>query len=208
MGGMSTRAAAWLAWSLCAFSLALTALGLLLLALNVSYPNTHIYGPWLDNTLTAISYAPVGALIASRHPANLVGWLLCLFGLVISISHFGAQYAIYALLAQPDSLPAGQAMDWIVSAVKDMPVLSLIFGLSIVGTLAWVVALIAAAITLRRAGASRGPLVLLILAGVFLMGGHPYPAGTLAFGCFFLATAWLELAPGRLTSASQPSRVS
>ena len=85
------------------------------MALNLSYPNTHIYGPWLDNTLTAISYAPVGALIASRHPANLVGWLLCLFGLVISISHFGAQYAIYALLAQPDSLPAGQAMAWIVS---------------------------------------------------------------------------------------------
>jgi hypothetical protein len=112
---MSTRAAAWLAWALCAFSLALTALGLVLLALNLSHPSTHIYNPWLDNTLTTISYAPVGALIASRHPANLVGWLLCLFGLVISISHFGAQYAIYALLAQPDSLPAGQAMAWIVS---------------------------------------------------------------------------------------------
>jgi hypothetical protein len=83
--------------------------------LNLSHPNTPIYGPWLDNTLTAISYAPVGTLIASRHPANPVGWLLCLFGLVISLSHFGAQYAIYALLAQPGSLPAGQAMAWIVS---------------------------------------------------------------------------------------------
>jgi hypothetical protein len=71
-----------------------------------------------------------------------------------------------------------------------------------------VVALIAAAIALRRAGAPLGPFILLILAGVFLMGGHPAPAGTLAFGCFFLATAWLELAPGRLTSASAPSRVS
>ena len=89
-----------------------------------------------------------------------------------------------------------------------MPVLSLIFGLSIVGTGAWVVALIAAAIALRRAGVSRGPFVLLILAGVFLMGGHPFPGGSLAFGSFFLATAWLELAPGRLMSASQPSRVS
>src|SRR5215204_4003929 len=58
------------------------------------------------------------------------------------------------------------------------------------------------------AGAPLGPFILLILAGVFLMGGHPSPAGTLAFGCFFLATAWLELAPGRLTSASGPSRVS
>jgi hypothetical protein len=92
--------------------------------------------------------------------------------------------------------------------VIDMPGLSLIFGLSIVGSGAWVVALIAAAIALRRAGAPLGPFILLILAGVFLMGGHPFPAGTLAFGSFFLAAVWLELGPGRLTSTSEPSRVS
>jgi hypothetical protein len=71
-----------------------------------------------------------------------------------------------------------------------------------------VVALVcAAARALRGAGASLGPFILLILAGVFLLGGHPYPAGTLAFGCFFVAAAWLEFAPGRLTtSASVPSR--
>ncbi len=92
--------------------------------------------------------------------------------------------------------------------MKDLPLFSLPFGLSVVGTLAWVVALIAAAMALRHAGASLGPFLLLIMAGVFLMGGHPYPAGTLAFGSFFLATAWLELAPGRLTSAGEPSRVS
>jgi uncharacterized membrane protein YhdT len=114
---MSQRAAARLAWSLWALSLALTALSLLLLDLNLSHPNTHIFGSWLDSTLSTLSYAPVGALIASRHPANPVGWLLCLYGLIISISHFGAQYATYALLAQPDSLPAGEAMAWIVSWV-------------------------------------------------------------------------------------------
>src|SRR5215203_6641741 len=112
---MRYRTAARLAWALCALSLALTALSLLLLILNLSHPNTHIYEPWLDNTLNGIIYAPVGALIASRHPANPVGWLLCLFGGVISISHFSAQYAIYALLAQPNSLPAGEAPVWIVS---------------------------------------------------------------------------------------------
>src|SRR5215204_2402055 len=115
--GMSLRTATRLAWGACVLSLTLTTLGLLLLILNLPYPKTHLYEPWLDNTLTAISYAPVGALIASRHPENLVGWLLCLYGLVISISHFGAQYATYALLAQPDSLPAGEAMAWIVSWV-------------------------------------------------------------------------------------------
>jgi di/tricarboxylate transporter len=92
-GMMSRRTAARLAWMLCALSLALTALSLLHLVLSLSHLNTYIYIPWLDNTLTAISYAPVGALIASRHPANPVGWLLCLFGLAISLSYFGAEYA-------------------------------------------------------------------------------------------------------------------
>jgi hypothetical protein len=115
VGGISHRTAARLAWGSCAMSLTLTALNLLLLILNFSYPHTHLYEPWLDNTLTSISYAPVGALIASRHPANPVGWLLCLFGLAISISYFSAEYAIYALLAQPNSLPAGEALAWIAS---------------------------------------------------------------------------------------------
>jgi hypothetical protein len=115
VGGTSTRGAAWLAWSVCALSLTLTALSLLILSLNLSHPNTPIFGSWLDGTLSALSYAPVGALIASRHPANPVGWLLCLYGLVISLSGFSAQYATYALLARPDSLPGGEVMAWITS---------------------------------------------------------------------------------------------
>src|SRR5919112_820251 len=121
-GGMSSRATTWLAWSLCALSLALTALSLLLFILNLSYPNTHLYEPWLDNTLTAVFYPSVGAIVASRRPQNPVGWLLCLYGLVISISYFCAEYAIYALLAQPDSLPAGEALAWIVSWI--LPILN------------------------------------------------------------------------------------
>ena len=112
---MSIRAATHLAWALCALSLALTALSVLLLVLNLSHPNTHIYAPWLDNTVTTVFFSTVGALVASRRPENPVGWLLCLYGLVITISHFSAQYAIYALLAQPNSLPAGEALVWIVS---------------------------------------------------------------------------------------------
>ena len=71
----------------------------LALNLNLSNPDTPVYGPWLDNTLGAISYAPIGALIASRRPENPVGWLVCLYGFVISVSHFSAEYAIYALQA-------------------------------------------------------------------------------------------------------------
>jgi hypothetical protein len=113
-GRMSARTAARLAWSLWALSLALTALALLLLALNLSEPNAHIFDWWEGNTLIVIDVT-VGAIVASRRPENPIGWLLLLSGLSISMNHYSAQYAIYALLAQPDSLPAGDAMAWIAS---------------------------------------------------------------------------------------------
>jgi hypothetical protein len=134
-------------------------------------------------------------------------WSIAVFAVFFSAYDAAAGIATGYALRSAQGLSA-ERQAAVHEAVIDMPGLSLIFGLSIVGTGAWVVSLIAAAMALRRAGAPRGPFILLILAGVFLMGGHPYPAGTLAFGCFFLATAWLELAPGRLTWASQPSRVS
>jgi hypothetical protein len=131
-------------------------------------------------------------------------WAVGVFAVFFSAYDAAAGIATGYALRNAQGLSA-EVQKAVYEAVKDMPGLSLIFGLSIVGTLGWVVALIAAAMALRHAGVSLGPFILLILAGVFLMGGHPYPAGTLAFGCLFLATAWLELTPGRFTSASQPS---
>jgi hypothetical protein len=114
---MSTRAAAWLAWSLCAFSLALTALSLLLLALNLSHPDAHVYEFWDGGTLVALSFSIIGAVIASRLPANPLGWLFCVAACGAAVDHFGAEYAIYALLAQPTSLPAGEALAWLATWV-------------------------------------------------------------------------------------------
>src|ERR687890_833662 len=133
-------------------------------------------------------------------------WAIGVFAVFFSAYDAAAGIATGYALRNAQGLPAG-AQKAIHEAVIDMPGLSLIFGLSIVGMGAWVVALITAAMALRRAGAPRGPFILLILAGVFLMGGHPFPFGTLAFGRFFLAPAWLELAPGRIASANDPSPV-
>src|SRR5215207_2369127 len=115
VSGIDQRLAVWLAWSLCALSLVLTALALWLMNLNLSHPNTPSYEPWLDNTLSALSYAPIGALVASRRMANPVGWLVCIYGFVIALSYFCAEYAVYALLAEHGSLPAGEALVWITS---------------------------------------------------------------------------------------------
>jgi hypothetical protein len=112
---MSRRTATWLAWSLCALSLALTALSLLLLAFNRSDPNTHIYEYWQVDTLVPVSFSIIGAIVASRLPANPLGWLFCAAACVAAVDHFSAEYALYALLAQPTSLPAGEALAWLAS---------------------------------------------------------------------------------------------
>jgi hypothetical protein len=113
---MSYRAAARLAWSFCVLSLALTALSLLLLGLNLSRPDVPIYPYWAENVLFAVGFSTVGAVIASRSsPNNPIGWLFCAIGLSFGVIHFSAEYAIYALLAQPRTLAGGEAAAWILS---------------------------------------------------------------------------------------------
>ena len=114
---MSARAAAWLAWSLCVLSLALTALSLLLLTLTFFGPGGTINYYWLETTVIAASYSAVGAVVAPRLPQSPIGWLFCAIGLSFAVVHFSAEYAIYALLARPGSLPWGEASVWIWSWV-------------------------------------------------------------------------------------------
>ena len=115
IGGMSARTAARLAWSVCAFSLVLTVLGLLFVALNLSHPNVPVYDYWVQSSATGAVFSTLGALVASRRPEHPVGWLFCAIGLLAGADLFYAEYATYALLAQPGSLPAGEAAAWIRS---------------------------------------------------------------------------------------------
>jgi hypothetical protein len=109
---MSRRTAAWLAWSLCALSLGLTALSFLLIALNLSL-NTPAYFFWLTLAVLAVGYSVIGAIIASRLPNHPIGWICCAIGFIAAVDHFGGEYAVYALLARSDALPGGKAMVWI-----------------------------------------------------------------------------------------------
>jgi hypothetical protein len=103
---------------MCALSLALTALSLLLLALNLSHSNVHIFDYWAEYTVTAVCGSTVGAMIASRRPENPIGWIFCVGGcLAAGVENFGAEYATYALLAEPGSLPGGEAVAWVISWV-------------------------------------------------------------------------------------------
>ena len=55
----------------------------------------------------------VGAAIVSRHPNNVIGWLFYALGFSLGLNHFLSEYAIYALLAQPGSLPGGEVFAWL-----------------------------------------------------------------------------------------------
>jgi len=111
-GRRNPRAAAWLAWAVCALSLAVTALCFLLIALNLSL-NTPAYFFWLELTTIAVGYSVIGAIIASRLPNHPIGWICCAIGFVAAVDHFGGEYAVYALQAHPDALPGGRAMLWL-----------------------------------------------------------------------------------------------
>ena len=97
----------------------------------------------------------------------------------------------------------------VFTVVKDWPGVGPVFALSILGTLGWVVAVGTLALAARRLGASRPEWITLALAAVFLLGGHPFPQGTLAFGSLFVAVLFHEwgFAPrgGRRRTIDKPS---
>ena len=113
---MSHRTAAWLAWSIWALSVTFAGLGLIFLFLNGSFEDLLDESLGIDAAL-ALAFPTVGAIIASGRPGNAVGWTFCAIGLCGGASIFFAQYGIYALVTNPDSLPAGVIATWIATWV-------------------------------------------------------------------------------------------
>jgi hypothetical protein len=98
---------------ICALSLGLATVDLVLVALNTSHPDVRIPEPWLAHTVSAVAFSTVGALVGSRRPENPIGWLFCAIGVFAAIVLLSSEYAAYALLAQPGFLPGGLAMVWV-----------------------------------------------------------------------------------------------
>jgi hypothetical protein len=119
---MSPREAAWLAWYMCALSLALLALGLFFLVVSQTRGAAPVFDYWLINAVIALSFSPVGAVVAPRLPPhNPIGWLFCTVGLFGAVRVFVAEFAIATLLAEPGTLlsklPGGEALAWVSSWV-------------------------------------------------------------------------------------------
>ena len=108
-----THTASRVAWIICALTLGLATIDLVLVALNSSHPDVRIPEPWLAHMVSALAFSSVGAVVGSRRPENPIGWLFCAIGVFAAIVLLSSEYAAYALLAQPDSLPGALAMVWI-----------------------------------------------------------------------------------------------
>jgi hypothetical protein len=113
---MGRKEAAWLAWYMCALSLMLTALGLVLLVLSREHHGTLIFEQWAEDAVVAIGFSTIGAFVAPRFPSgNPIGWLFCTIGLVGAVLLFCGEYAAYSLLSYPGTQPSGEAAAWVAS---------------------------------------------------------------------------------------------
>src|SRR5215208_4768743 len=132
IAGMSaSRPTGWLAWSLCALSLTFVIVWALFRFLNSPTPTGINLSPLLAEIcwyLLCVSFAAVGALVASRQPKNTIGWLFCAMGLFLTSSGAGGQYAIYALLSSPGWLPGGGTAAWL-EAFLNGPIIIALFAL-------------------------------------------------------------------------------
>ena len=116
---MSTRAASGLASSVCVAALALFSLSLLLILLGWSTPLPRGWVPWQGQIISTVGFmgAPIlGGLVASRRPENLYGWLWLGLGLSGALLQLAGAYSAYALVVEPDSLPAPRTVGHVLGA--------------------------------------------------------------------------------------------
>jgi hypothetical protein len=120
---MSARSAAWLAWSMCAFSVALTLLYVLLDLLTPRIPMRE-FPHWLLGyavfyTIGLLVYPTVGALVASRRPHNPIGWIFCGIGFLSAAQSFAVSYGDYSLVVWHGALAGAKTMAWLSSWISD-----------------------------------------------------------------------------------------
>jgi hypothetical protein len=59
------------------------------------------------------AWPTIGAVIVARRPRNRIDWLCCAVGFLVGPAFFAQDYAWYALVHRPGSLPGGLAMGWL-----------------------------------------------------------------------------------------------
>src|SRR5215212_1141400 len=115
IGGMSGRAAAWLAWSLVVLSVVLLVGGLsFALMTRSSVPERPYYG-LVTLSVLALAFSVVGAIIASHQPRDAIGWIFGGVGVTIGFSSFAGDYAEFWLASGFGRGVLGETAAWFAS---------------------------------------------------------------------------------------------
>ena len=107
---VKNRTGGRLAWSLAFVALALTAAGFAFGAKNGSYP--WYYGG-ASALLLVGAFGGLGALLASRRPANPIGWIFVATGVLFAVAGLADQYSRYGLVTRPGSIPGAAIAVWL-----------------------------------------------------------------------------------------------
>ena len=109
---MSARGAQRLAWSLFALAIVLF-ISALALAVGNGFANAYTWGSrgiTFVLLLPGVSSALVGALIATRHPRNAVGWICLGIAVALAFNLAAGHYAYYGIRTDPGGLPASRVV--------------------------------------------------------------------------------------------------
>src|SRR5215207_2591758 len=115
---MMGRRAAWLAWSLVALSVAPLLGGIALAQMAKSTAAELPYDGPVDAVFTLatlLTFSLVGAIIASRHPRNTIGWLFCFVGLVVGLNVLAWGYAVFWFSGGSGPRSLGETAAWFSS---------------------------------------------------------------------------------------------
>jgi hypothetical protein len=106
-----------LAWSLWGLSVLLLAAEAAFAVLNRGIDVGDSFGAAFDTLfrLIILVFATIGALVAARRPRNPIGWIMAGAAVPLAFSGVAHGYAVYALFADPGSLPGADVMAWLAS---------------------------------------------------------------------------------------------
>jgi hypothetical protein len=93
----------WFAWSQVALSVVLVLGGVSLsvatrsVVTGLPYGSEAFLASAVYNLATLLPFSVVGAIVASRHPRNAIGWIFCSVSLVVGLDTLAGGYAEFAL---------------------------------------------------------------------------------------------------------------
>ena len=95
------------AWAMSAVSVVFVAISLVTVR-----SGSDLFGA-VGQGLVALSFATVGAILASRLPSNAIGWLLAAGGFCFAVGSGAMSLGVYGLIAHPGSIPGAIWFAWL-----------------------------------------------------------------------------------------------